>query len=303
MEKVRAAGVDVITFGQYMRPSKCHIPVFEYTTPEAFEKYRILGMEMLSGMEANTTKQKAFTVIRINISFSSRKRRDSVRQMRMRQGGVALDCGSDCGVGGASDGGVMIVVVARSGNNEGEERGVIWTTSCRSQLTQDRIVALKIKEFRNTYCADMPRDFYLVFNGVGPSYHTTCGTSSLENHKRPWVQVVTPPMAHHLWRITRDRLVIIEMKDESNMVQVVTPPVAHHLWRTTRDRLVIIEMKDESNRESGIIFALKLYPAGATTNSQDGVTDLFGKCSPVLEEMMEQNMPLLRKCRLLRGMV
>ncbi|KAL8131423.1 dihydroorotase, mitochondrial isoform X1 [Apium graveolens] len=46
-------------------------------------------------------------------------------------------------------------------------------------------------------------------------------------------------------------------------------------------------------RKSGIIFAVKLYPAGATTNSQDGVTDLFGKCAPVLEEMIEQDMPLL----------
>ncbi|MBA0751630.1 hypothetical protein Gogos_000542 [Gossypium gossypioides] len=46
MEKVRAAGVDVMTFGQYMRPSKRHMPVSEYITPEAFEKYRALGMEM-----------------------------------------------------------------------------------------------------------------------------------------------------------------------------------------------------------------------------------------------------------------
>ncbi|XP_057537141.1 lipoyl synthase, mitochondrial-like [Amaranthus tricolor] len=46
MEKVRAAGVDVITFGQYMRPTKRHMPVSEYITPEAFEKYRVLGMEM-----------------------------------------------------------------------------------------------------------------------------------------------------------------------------------------------------------------------------------------------------------------
>ncbi|CDP14732.1 unnamed protein product [Coffea canephora] len=46
MEKVRAAGVDVMTFGQYMRPSKRHMSVSEYITPEAFEKYRVLGMEM-----------------------------------------------------------------------------------------------------------------------------------------------------------------------------------------------------------------------------------------------------------------
>lgn len=47
MEKVRAAGVDVMTFGQYMRPSKRHMPVSEYVTPEAFDKYREIGMEMV----------------------------------------------------------------------------------------------------------------------------------------------------------------------------------------------------------------------------------------------------------------
>ncbi|PUZ54815.1 hypothetical protein GQ55_5G161200 [Panicum hallii var. hallii] len=45
-------------------------------------------------------------------------------------------------------------------------------------------------------------------------------------------------------------------------------------------------------RKSGVVFAVKLYPAGATTNSQDGVTDI-GKCLPVLEEMVRQEMPLL----------
>ncbi|CAL4947459.1 unnamed protein product [Urochloa decumbens] len=45
-------------------------------------------------------------------------------------------------------------------------------------------------------------------------------------------------------------------------------------------------------RKSGVVFAVKLYPAGATTNSQDGVTDIE-KCLPVLEEMARQEMPLL----------
>ena len=39
-----------------------------------------------SGIETNTTKQKAFMVIGINTAFSSRKRRDSVRQTWMPQG-------------------------------------------------------------------------------------------------------------------------------------------------------------------------------------------------------------------------
>lgn len=48
MEKVRAAGVDVFTLGQYMRPSKRHMPVSEYVSPQAFERYRALGVEMVT---------------------------------------------------------------------------------------------------------------------------------------------------------------------------------------------------------------------------------------------------------------
>lgn len=50
MEKVRDAGVDVMTFGQYMRPSKRHMPVSEYITPEAFAQYQKLGTEMVSSL-------------------------------------------------------------------------------------------------------------------------------------------------------------------------------------------------------------------------------------------------------------
>jgi dihydroorotase len=45
-------------------------------------------------------------------------------------------------------------------------------------------------------------------------------------------------------------------------------------------------------RESGLIHAVKLYPAGATTNSDAGVTDLR-KCYRALEAMQQVGMPLL----------
>ncbi len=45
-------------------------------------------------------------------------------------------------------------------------------------------------------------------------------------------------------------------------------------------------------RDSGFIHAVKLYPAGATTNSDAGVTDLT-KCYPTLEVMQELGMPFL----------
>lgn len=47
IEKLRQADVDVVTFGQYMRPTKRHMPVSEYVTPEAFEEYRRIGLEMV----------------------------------------------------------------------------------------------------------------------------------------------------------------------------------------------------------------------------------------------------------------
>ena len=34
------AGVDVVTLGQYMRPTKRHMAVAEYVTPEAFARYQ-----------------------------------------------------------------------------------------------------------------------------------------------------------------------------------------------------------------------------------------------------------------------
>ena len=45
-------------------------------------------------------------------------------------------------------------------------------------------------------------------------------------------------------------------------------------------------------RQSGIVNAVKYYPAGATTNSESGVTDIR-KCYDVLEAMAETGMPLL----------
>jgi len=45
-------------------------------------------------------------------------------------------------------------------------------------------------------------------------------------------------------------------------------------------------------RESGFVHAVKYYPAGATTNSQSGVTDL-ARCDAVFEAMQEAGLPLL----------
>jgi dihydroorotase len=45
-------------------------------------------------------------------------------------------------------------------------------------------------------------------------------------------------------------------------------------------------------KASGLVHAVKYYPAGATTNSQSGVTDL-ARCDGVFEAMQEAGLPLL----------
>lgn len=45
MDDLRAVGVDILTLGQYLQPTKGHLPVAEFITPEQFEKYKEIGLE------------------------------------------------------------------------------------------------------------------------------------------------------------------------------------------------------------------------------------------------------------------
>jgi len=45
MDDLRTASVDVLTLGQYLQPTKNHLPVERFVTPEEFERYRTWGLE------------------------------------------------------------------------------------------------------------------------------------------------------------------------------------------------------------------------------------------------------------------
>src|SRR5918993_5968882 len=71
------------------------------------------------------------------------------------------------------------------------------------------------------------------------------------------------------------------------------PPGAHF------EPLMTLYLTDNTPAEeisrakaSGAVHAVKYYPAGATTNSDSGVTDL-ARCYAVFEQMAEHGMPLL----------
>ena len=54
MDDLRAIGVDIVTFGQYLRPTMHHLPVDRFVTPEEFQALREVGLskgflEVVSG--------------------------------------------------------------------------------------------------------------------------------------------------------------------------------------------------------------------------------------------------------------
>jgi len=45
MDDLIAHNVDILTLGQYLQPTKNHLPVARYVTPEAFDNFRKIGLE------------------------------------------------------------------------------------------------------------------------------------------------------------------------------------------------------------------------------------------------------------------
>lgn len=46
MQDLRSVEVDILTLGQYLQPTQRHLPIAEFVTPERFERYKQIGMEM-----------------------------------------------------------------------------------------------------------------------------------------------------------------------------------------------------------------------------------------------------------------
>lgn len=46
LEDLRSVNLDIVTIGQYLQPSKKHLPVKQFITPDQFKKYEEIGLEM-----------------------------------------------------------------------------------------------------------------------------------------------------------------------------------------------------------------------------------------------------------------
>lgn len=46
MKELRSVGVHILTLGQYLQPTKNHLPVDRFVHPSEFDEYRVIGLEM-----------------------------------------------------------------------------------------------------------------------------------------------------------------------------------------------------------------------------------------------------------------
>jgi lipoic acid synthetase len=75
MDDLRAASVDILTFGQYLQPTAHHYPIDRWVTPDEFGKYREWGldrgfMEVVSGVFVRSSYRAEQVLQKNNVGLS-----------------------------------------------------------------------------------------------------------------------------------------------------------------------------------------------------------------------------------------
>ncbi len=75
MDDLREVGVDIVTFGQYLRPTSSHLPVERFVPPEDFNRYRELGLakgfvEVVSGPLVRSSYRAERALEKNNVGLS-----------------------------------------------------------------------------------------------------------------------------------------------------------------------------------------------------------------------------------------
>lgn len=74
MDDLRAANVDIVTFGQYLQPTLNHLPIERYVSPQEFEQYREWGlqkgfMEVVSGVFVRSSYRAEQVLAKNNVGL------------------------------------------------------------------------------------------------------------------------------------------------------------------------------------------------------------------------------------------
>jgi lipoic acid synthetase len=75
MGDLREAGVDILTFGQYLQPTANHYPIDRYVSPAEFEQYRQWGLEkgfleVVSGVFVRSSYRAEQVLARNNVGLA-----------------------------------------------------------------------------------------------------------------------------------------------------------------------------------------------------------------------------------------
>jgi lipoic acid synthetase len=76
MDDMREHQVDIVTFGQYLRPTANHLPINRYVTPEEFDLYREWGLErgfleVVSGPMVRSSYRAEQALLKNNVGISN----------------------------------------------------------------------------------------------------------------------------------------------------------------------------------------------------------------------------------------
>ena len=76
MDDMREHQVDIVTFGQYLRPTANHLPISRYVTPEEFDLYREWGLErgfleVVSGPMVRSSYRAEQALLKNNVGISN----------------------------------------------------------------------------------------------------------------------------------------------------------------------------------------------------------------------------------------
>jgi len=160
---------------------------------------------------------------------------------------------------------------------------------CLKRLQETQTIAnIAIREPINTIMTQIeltrPDDWHIHLRDENALARTVADCAN-QFHRAIVMPNLTPPVTTTESALAyRDR--ILEAHTASNSNKPFNPLMTLYLT----DKTSVDEIKRA--KDSGFIYAAKLYPAGATTNSEQGVTSVKN-LYPVLEAMQDIGMPLL----------
>ena len=97
LDDMRAADVDVVTLGQYMRPTRNHLPVQRFVTPEQFQHYREMALakgflEAVSGPLVRSSYRAERVLDHDNVGLDPQGVLDAIRESAAAAATPSLRC-------------------------------------------------------------------------------------------------------------------------------------------------------------------------------------------------------------------